>query len=501
MAFRKLWIRILVLSVFVSYFTTKLGAAGVTQLTFESAIKIAMSNSYRIKRLRLDIRSTMYRLKAQRAGLKSFVYMTLLTPDLNRISDYKWNSVLYKDEIVRQNTRLWQANLSIRQPVILFGYPTNGYLSLNYKVYRYLQKDDGIRDINYYNRLYLEFVQPLFQINELKYDLENAELDLEASKLNYISDCVDIIWDVGRDYYSIFQSAYYGKIYQKQLQHLLRIRQIAIAHARNDATQAMDSIQVNLEIANVRENLFDNRSSLRRRLADMKQRLRLPLEDSLYVDPTVKIVAIKTDLDQAITYGFHLNPNLRRMKIRKRKSEIDVKFARARNSFHVNFHATYGLEKQDDSFQSIWQKYDNSNSVTLNAYVPIWDWGRRKARIQAELLDVKQHELAIEQREEDIRKNIINSFTNLREYLQRAVNLQNGIHMADQITEISIEKYENNEISIQDLLQIIGKNRERKFADVYIGYRRTLLWLMVTTYYDYEKEASLLDDLDMEEID
>jgi len=499
---KKLPIIVLILCCLAICLVSKLEAKRVTELTFDSAIEIAMNNSYRIKRLQLNIQSTMYRLKAQRAGLKSFVYMTLLTPDINQISDYKWNSTLYKDEIVRQNTRRWQANLSIRQPVILFGYPTNGYVSLNYNVYRYLQKDNGNKDINYYNRLYLEFVQPLFQTNELKYDLEDAELDLEESKLDYISDCVDIIEDVGRDYYNIFRLAYYGEIYRNQLENLLRIQEIAIGHAKQDSSQSMDSIQVQLEIANVRENLFENRSSLRRRLADMKQRLRLPLEDSLYVIPDVKIVPVEANIDVAIQNGYSLNPNIRRMNIRKRKSEIDVKFARARNSFHLNLEATYGLEKQEDRFQSIWERYDNSNSVTLNAYLPIWDWGQRKARIQAEQLDVKQQELNIDEQEENIRKNIINLFTNLNEYQERAVNLKSGLEMANQITELSINKYKNKEITIQDLLQIISKNREteRKFAEVYIGYRRSLMWLMVTTYYNYEKDVSLLDDLKLKEV-
>jgi len=105
-------------------------------VTLESTVDIAVKNSYRINQLKLGIERKRYRLKAERAALKSSVYMNLKVPEFNAVSDYRWNSVLNRDEIVRQNTRLWQMDLSIEQPILLFGYPTNGYLSLNNEVHR-----------------------------------------------------------------------------------------------------------------------------------------------------------------------------------------------------------------------------------------------------------------------------------------------------------------------------------------------------------------------------
>ena len=126
-------------------------------LTLDRAFEIAMDNSYRIKHLQMGIERTRYLLKARQAGLKSRVYMYIRSPELDATSEFKWNSTLQKDEIVHQNTRLWQMDLSIRQPVILFGYPTNGYLSLNNRMYRYLQKENGTEDVDYYNRYFIRF--------------------------------------------------------------------------------------------------------------------------------------------------------------------------------------------------------------------------------------------------------------------------------------------------------------------------------------------------------
>jgi len=163
-------------------------AGPVRELTLDTAVAIAMRNSYSIRKLELEIQSRLSWLKAQRAGMKSKVYADLVSPNIRNVSDYKWNSSTFRDELVRQNTMLWQGGLSVDQPVILFDYPTNGYVSLNYMLNRYQQFDEGYSSTDYYNRLFLKYEQPLFVPNRLKNDIMEAELNLEESRLRAISE-------------------------------------------------------------------------------------------------------------------------------------------------------------------------------------------------------------------------------------------------------------------------------------------------------------------------
>ena len=165
MKYCKIYISIYIIILCYSFLKSQPLNARAIDLTLQTAVDIAMENSYRIKQLQLGIEMNRSWLKARQAGLKSRVYMNLQSPDFNAISESKWNSTLLKDEIVRQNTQRWQMELSIRQPVILLGYPTNGYLSLNNKMYRYIQKDNGNKDVDYDNRYFLKFEQPLFRPN------------------------------------------------------------------------------------------------------------------------------------------------------------------------------------------------------------------------------------------------------------------------------------------------------------------------------------------------
>ncbi len=470
------------------------GAQNIIELSLDRAVEIAMENSYRIKQLKLGIERSRLWLKAERAGLKSKVYMNLTAPEFEAISDYKWNSVENKDVIVRQNTQMWQANLSIRQPVILFGYPTNGYFSLNNRAYRYDQID-GFRDINYYNRLFLKYEQPFFRPNRLKNDIEEAELSLERRELQYVDDQVDLIDDIADDYYDLYRYSFYNSIYKNQVENLERVTEIADCQSI-DGDESMDCIQIRVELTNAREKIAQNKSNMRLESMRFKQRLRLDPNDSLIVKPTIKIPQIQVDLEQAINYGLELRPRMRLLEISEREREIDLVNVKGWNSFRMNLEMTYGLEKQDPSYEKLWtDNYDKSYSVALTAYMPLWDWGQRQARIEAQKITIEKTRLYMEETRNRIRSEIENAVQNLEEYQRRATNMKENMEMSKRITEMSLEQYKQGEISLQDLLQNITRQRETEnnFLEAYLGYRQSLLNLMVDTYYDYEQDIKLLE--------
>lgn len=471
-------------------------AQEVIDLTLESSVEIAMASSYRIRQLQLGIERTRYWLKARQASLKSKVYLNVKAPNFNYVSDNKWNSELQRDEIIKQNTGLWQADLSIRQPVILLGYPTNGYLSLNNKVYRYTQKTIGQeRDLNFYNRYFVKFEQPFFRPNGLKNDIEEGELDLQRNELEYLDNQVNLIRDIGYEYYNLFRMSYFNVIYSNQVGNLAQAAEIARSFAAGDSTRAIETIQVQVEQANVLERLLSNQSNLRLGLARMRQRLRLTPADSLFIRPEVPVTPVVVDLPKAVEYACTLRPRLRMLAIDRRRNEIDLQNTRGNNSFSMNLEMTYGLEKQDERYQMLWEEYDNSYSVSVNAYVPIWDWGQRKSNIEAQEITLKKTELYMEEARNEIESEVANGVETLTEFQRRTLTMKNNLDVAIELTAMSMEQYRENRITLQDLFQVISRQRdtEQNFIEAYVGYKRALLSLMEDTYYDFEKQTPLLD--------
>ncbi len=257
----------------------------VFDLTLENMVDLTMSSSFRVRRLNYDVERDQLNLRAQRARLRSSADLQLITPAFRLTSEPRWNSTLQKDQIIREHTRRWEGELSIRQPVILFGWPTNGYLSINNRMYQYTQfEDDGTHETDYYNRYYISYSQPLFQPNELKNSLEQAELELESTQIEFNRDILEIVSGVSEAYHDLLEEHHLRTVRQELVTGLERALAIGRRLALGDSARATEVDQIQVELANARERLRSQESSIRLELAEVKQGLGLTVADSVHFE-------------------------------------------------------------------------------------------------------------------------------------------------------------------------------------------------------------------------
>jgi outer membrane protein len=466
----------------------------VVDLSVERMVELGLRDSYRVRQLVLGIERERNFLRAQQAGLRSRVELEVSAPEFSSISEYKYNSTLQRDELVFENTRRWEAELSVRQPVILFGFPTNGYLSLNNRMYRYTQYADD-RDIRFYNRYFIGYNQPLFQPNRMKNNLEEAELDLERSELDYRSDVVRMIDDLVDDYFDLFETAYERVIAEEFLQHITVASEAAAEVIVRDSSRSIEADQIRVELANAREDLQQSRSGYRLQSEEIKQRLRLAPADSVVLEPVIAVRPVRVDAGRAIDLAMNAAPRLRRLAIQLRENEIQLDETRGNNSFRMNIGFTYGREMQDPHFDRLWTEPRNSYTVDVTATIPIWDWGQRKYRVQASEINLQRTRLSTEEAMTDIETNVRNQVRNLEEYQQRALNMQENRELAHEITLSTIERYRQGEVTLVDVLQTIDRESStaENFLDAFLGYRGALQRLQELTYYDFEMDMPILD--------
>lgn len=471
-------------------------AGGALELTLERMVDLAMNNSFQIQQVNLNIERTRYNLQAQRAGLKSRVDLNLQTPRYEAVSEARWNALLGRNEIVRENSRRWQADLSIRQPVSLFGYPVNGEISFNSRLYRYLQVDaDGARDIRYYNRYFVAYEHRLFQPNELRNNLEEAELDLESSELDYTEDVIQLIDNVSDRYFDLFEDAYDDRIYQEYVGHLQAALAAADTLAGEDEQRSIDLDQIRVELANAQEELQSARASFRLATADMKQDFRIPQQATVVLEPEIAVAPLTIPVDMAVEMARTLTPRLRQLEINHREGEINLENVAGQQSFRVDVELTYGREMQNSYLDDLFREPSNSYSASVSAYVPIWDWGRRGYRIAAQQINLEQVRLRMEQTETDIASSVNNEIRNVEEYQTRATAMQDNLTLAHDTSETSIGRYEGGVITASDLLQSLQREvtTAQNFLDAFLGWRRALLRLQRLTYYDFESNQPVLD--------
>jgi outer membrane protein TolC len=468
----------------------------VIELTLERMVDLTLSTSYQIRRLNLDIQRDQYNLHAQQARLKSSADLDLTVPAFRLTSEPKWNSDLQKNEIVQENTRRWEGEVSIRQPVILLGYPTNGYLSLSNRMYRYNQiSDDGEQDVNYYNRYYVSYTQPLFQVNELKNDLEGAELDLEGSQLEFYGDVVDIVDNVSESYFDLFEEHYRRDIYVDLVANLRRALDLSRELARTDSTRAIEVDQFQVELSNAQEYVQSAESDIRLESAGVKRDLGLADTDSIAISPELFLDPVPIDMDQAVQYAMELTPRMRELDMSLRRSEIRLDFTKSRGGFQMDVELSYGRERRDEEVDRLWVHPDNSYTVDVNMEIPVWDWGERDARIAASEIGIQQSLLRKEETELRIVSDVRNEVLNVRDRESRTMAMRENLELARGVTETSFQRYREGAITALDLILSLRREADtaENFLDAYLGWRESLRDLQQMTYFDFERGVPVLE--------
>lgn len=473
-------------------------------LTLQSAVETAMEQSYQVRQLRMGIDRTRAFLRAQRARLRTRVDLDMTVPAFESVSEYEYNSDLGRYDLVHENSRRWQANLSVRQPVVLFGFPTNGYLSLNTRVYRYTQLvSDQDRYTRYYNRYFVAYEQPLFQPNELRNELQEAEYDLEEAGMDFEENVVELIDDIAGDYYELFETAYEEQLFRSHVERLERAVEAARALADTDPSRDVDVGQIQVELANAREQVQRMESDFRLQASRVKQRLRLDPADSIVVRPALHVEPVAVDPEQAIEFATTLRPALRELEIERWEDEVEIDEVRSRNSFRMDVELSYGREMDGARLREVWDQPRNSYEVAVNARLPIWDWGAGDAQIEAAMIGLEQTELRMEERVTEIESEVRNAVQNLAAYQQRALDMEENLALAERLSEESVDRYAAGETTTLELLRALDRRVEtgQNFLDTYLGYRRALLDLQEMTYYDFEQDVPVLERYGVEELD
>jgi len=468
----------------------------VIDLTLERMVDLTLSTSYQIRRLNLDIQRDQHNLQAEQARLKSSVDMELTVPAFRKTSEPKWNSELQKDEIIQENTRRWEGELSVSQPVILFGYPTDGYLSFNNRMYRYNQvDDDGIEDVDYYNRYYISYRQPLFQPNDLKNNLEQAEMRLEETQLDFYGDVVQMVSRVSRTYYDLFREHYERTLSLDLVANLERALSTAVELARGDSVRAIDVDQIQVELANARENVQSAESSIRLRSSGVKRDLGLSEADSIVITPAFQLDPVPIDMDQAVQYAMELTPRMRNLAIDLRNSEIRLDDTKGRGGFQMNLNMSYGRERRDEEFDNLWVDPDNSYTVNVTADVPLWDWGERKARLASSEIGIQQTMLRIEEQELEMVSDVRNEVLNVLDREIRTLAMRENLELAREVSETSFQRYETGTITVLDLLLSLRREEDtaQNFLEAYLSWRSSLRELQEQTYFDFEAGIPVLE--------
>lgn len=463
-------------------------------ITLDEAIARARVNSVDAAVALDELRTSYWEYRSYRAELLPEVNFSATVPAYHKqYSPYMNESGSYS--FVRNNYLQMNGEVSLSQNIWL----TGGKVSLNTSLDFFRQLDGDT-----YNRFMsipvaLTLTQPIFGVNNLKWNRKIEPVRYEEAKAAYMSASEDVAIKAISYYFQLLMADENLLIARQNLENARKLYDVAKEKREMGRISGNDLLQMELNRLNAESELTDCESN---RKSCMFQ-LRTLLD---YNENTDIIPETPSDVPTAaITYDDALQKALDRNKfaanLRRRQLEADYEVAKAKgNMRQISLFAQVGYTGTDRRFAGAYSTLKDNQVVEIGFEIPILDWGRRRGKVKVAESNRKVTESRLRQERADFAQNIFILVERYRNQLDQLDISRRADEIAAKRYATNVETFMIGKISTLDLNDSrTSKDEARReyinelylFWNYYYQIRSLTLW-------DYALDSDI--DTDIEKI-
>ncbi|MDR2385653.1 MAG: TolC family protein [Tannerella sp.] len=459
-------------------------------ITIEKALDIAEENNPTLQRTKLNLERYQSNLVAQRASLKSRFSLNLNPVTYNRTRRFDNRlSQWYTNESFNSS-----GTFQVAQPILL----TDGVVSL---INTFGWQDnssivEGLSNRNkaFSNDLYLQLTQPLFTYNRRKMELKQIEFDYENAGISYALQRLNTERNITNQFYAVYMAQSNLEISKEEFENAKQSYEIIKNKVEADLSAKEELYQAEVNLATAQSSMEERIVSLENAEDVLKQSLGMSLNDSIEVIATVNVNPVLINLEVAINKGLTSRMEIRQREIDIELSELQMIQTKSLNEFKGDVSLSIGIIGDHERFGNIYDNPTQNPRVAISFTVPIFDWGEKKARVQAQ--KTAQTIAKLEQQDEKI-----NIELNIRQVWRRLENLRTQIDIAEksvrnaQLTyDLNLTRYREGDLTGMEISQFQTQlsNRKISYSQTLINYKIELLNLKILSLYDFEKDVPIV---------
>jgi len=488
-------------------------AAGPDTLTLdlESAIALALDESFQARVLAMDLAAAGHEVDAARGRFRTRADLDLVLPELEE----RVQGVSVPGELPRYDTyghREFSARLSVTQPL-----PTDGDVSLRAHAYH---REDTVYDpaldaeaeqSTFFNSYEIALSQPLLQPNGLRLGLERAEISHRLAQRAFARGRLDLAYQITAAFFDLYRAQQEVVIARDILDRQQQNHDLAQRKYDAGLIPEVEALQMEVDLAESRSALLAAEADLALAADRFRLAAGLPLAIPVSAVSDLAPVLVVVDRDLALRHALEYRTELADQRDAIRRAEITIEETDARDDLRGELTAFYNLTGVSDGaladpslgdlLDSSWEdlrRRPGNRGVRFALSIPIWDAGVNGAEVAAAEVSLRRRELE----RDDLRRRIVRevqaALASLEGAGRRIEVLQRSLTVAERSFGISQQRFEAGDITSQDL----AGDRERlvqarrSLLDAIVAYRLALADLRRQTLYDFAVGRSLIPGAD-----
>lgn len=461
-------------------------------LTLEVALDAAFDKSPTVIQARNSLESARKSLDAEQASLKSQFNLDLMP--------FRYSRSRIRDDLFQEwftnESKSSSADFRIDQRIKW----TDAVLSLSNSLdWSETSSESDLRDkvtsTTYRNNISLTLTQPLFTYNRTMQTLNELELDYEDSQLRYTLEKLRIERTVTTQFYRVYRNLRSLEISREEYQNKEESYNIIKNKVEAGISAQEELFQAEVDFARSRAQLENADVTYENSLDELKILLGFPIEAEIELAVDIAEMVVEVDLGKAVESGLKYSPELRQMEIDIEKAKFDLNQIGAEDEFRADLGVTYGILGTNEEFSNIYDDPIRSQTIAVTLNVPLWDWGKKRSRLDARELLLDNQNISKDDEVNQIKLSIRKTYRELQNKLNQIEIANKSMQNARLTYEINLERYKNGDISSKDIgeYQTQLSNEQLNQIEAVIDYRLELLNMKIESLWDFENDRPVIE--------
>ena len=458
-----------------------MGAEGQSfPLTLRDAMNRARTNSVDAEVALNQLKSAYWAYRTYKAELLPELSLVATLPSYHKqYSPYMDDTGSYT--FVSNNYLQLNGELSITQNIWL----TGGQLSVTSSLDFYRQL--GFGSFNQFMSIpvALTLSQPIFGVNNIKWDRKIEPVRYEEAKAEFLSATEKVALLAIQYYFSFLLAKENLTIALSNLESAEKLYDVAIEKREMGRVSKNDLLQMELNLLNSRTEVTNCKSSYKSSMFQLITFLDYEEGTDIMANVPEDVPFVEIDYPDALAKAERNNSfskNILRVQL-----EADYAVARAKSAQReINLFAQVGYTGTDHYFGGCYDNLKPNQVVQIGFEIPLIDWGRRRGQVKVAESNRKLVESQVHQETMNFRQNL---FILIERYGNQLQQLQ----IAKRADEIAQKRYATNEETF-----LIGKISTLDLNDSRVkkdeARRNYLNELYLFWYYYYQIRSLTLWD-------
>ncbi|MCB0290270.1 MAG: TolC family protein [Calditrichaeota bacterium] len=372
---------------------------------------------------------------------------------------------------------------------------TGGQLTLSSGLQR-IDQFGGGQDTLFWQStpLVFSFLQPLFRHNDSKWRRLRANLDYRIAEREYRESLEGIAVDITDTFFDFYIAQM--NVANAEFNVAINDTLYTISQGRYQVGTIAENelLQIELALLTARNELAGARLALQRALASLKTTLGLPGEAQVEVIPPAWSAPLSISPDTAIAYARRNRSNFLTYDARRLSAREDISRARSEAGFSASLSASFGFNQSADNIPGVYRDPLDQQFFTVNFQMPILDWGRSRAVVQAARLEQERLQTDLDLQEENFVQEVrflAEEFLLLQEQVILAAKADT---IANRRYEVTKNRYLVGKIDITELYNAQSQKdgARQNYIQTLRRYWVTYYRLRQQTLYDFREGVSIL---------